>query len=151
MQVKIKKLVESAIVPKYATEGAACLDLTAVSKSFDEYGNLVYGTGLAFEIPEGYVGLIYPRSSLSKYDMALTNCVGVIDSDYRGEVTFKFCVATKVDVGRKAEPQLYDIGDRIGQIMIVPYPKIEFVETDELSDTRRGSNGYGSTGQGRIQ
>lgn len=80
MEVKIKKLNENAIIPTYAKEGDAGMDLTATSKSFDEYGNVVYGTGLAFEIPKGYVGLLFPRSSNAKTDLFLTNSVGVLDS-----------------------------------------------------------------------
>ena len=90
MEVKIKKTHKDAVIPRYAKAGDAGLDLTATSISYDEYGNICYGTGLAFEIPEGYVGLIFPRSSNCKKDIILTNCVGVIDSGYRGEVSFKF-------------------------------------------------------------
>lgn len=80
MEVKIKKLNENAVIPTYAKDGDAGMDLTATSKSFDEYGNVVYGTGLAFEIPKGYVGLLFPRSSNAKTDLFLTNSVGVLDS-----------------------------------------------------------------------
>jgi dUTP pyrophosphatase len=151
MKVKIKKLHSKAVVPSYAKSGDAGMDLTAVSKSFDDYGNIVYGTGLAFEIPEGYVGLIFPRSSNSKKDLLLSNSVGVIDSGYRGEVTFKFKVSNLdyygADVMYYKGIQDYKVGDRIGQIIILPYPKIEFIEVDELSETERGSGGYGSTGK----
>ena len=163
MKVKIKKLNENAVIPFYATEGSAGMDLTATSVHEDEYGNVVYGTGLAFEIPKGYVGLLFPRSSNSKKDLMLMNCVGVLDSDYRGEVTFKFRpiyhnvknnlfwrfvnlfvehkVVTFFNFGE------YEVGDKIGQIVIIKHPKIEFVETDELSETDRGVGGYGSTGK----
>lgn len=80
MEVKIKKLNENAVIPTYAKDGDAGMDLTATSKSFDEYGNVVYGTGLAFEIPKGYVGLLFPRSSNAKTELFLTNSVGVLDS-----------------------------------------------------------------------
>lgn len=80
MKVKIKKLNENAVIPSYSKQGDAGMDLVATSKIFDKYGNVEYGTGLAMEIPEGYVGLIFPRSSISKKDLALTNAVGVIDS-----------------------------------------------------------------------
>ena len=138
MEVKIKKLRKEAVSPCYAKAGDAGLDLTAVSKFSDEFGNICYGTGLAFEIPEGYVGLVFPRSSNSKKGLLLTNSVGVIDSGYRGEISFKFkCVGG----------ESYDVGDRVGQIIILPYPKIEFVEVEELSETDRGIGGYGSTGR----
>ena len=90
MQVKIKKLVESAVIPSYAKQGDAGLDLTATSKKYDEYGNTVYGTSLAFKIPEGYFGLLVPRSSNSKTDLRLTNSSGILDSGYIGEVMFKY-------------------------------------------------------------
>ena len=153
MKVKIKKLHKEAVIPAYAKTGDAGMDLTAVSVNSDEYGNLVYGTGLAFEIPEGYVGLVFPRSSNHKKDVILTNCVGVIDSGYRGEVMFKykpipsrFKPQHTVDVFRIKE-FAYEIGDRIGQIVIIPYPQIEFEEVEELSETERGIKGYGSTGE----
>lgn len=80
MEVKIKKLNKNAVIPFYAKPGDAGMDLTATSKTFDDYGNVEYGTGLAIEIPKGHVGLIFPRSSICKQDLALTNAVGVIDS-----------------------------------------------------------------------
>ena len=140
MEVKIKKLDKNAIIPKYAKVGDAGMDLTATSVWTDEDGNVCYGTGIAMEIPEGYVGLVFPRSSNAKKDLLLTNSVGVIDSGYRGQITFKFksCLGTK---------NIYNIGDRVGQIIIMPYPKIEFVEVEELSETERGTCGYGSSGK----
>jgi dUTP pyrophosphatase len=141
MKVKVKKLCDKAVVPFYATEGAAGMDLTATSK-YAENDCVVYGTGLAFEIPEGYVGLLFPRSSNAKKNLLLTNSVGVLDSDYRGEVFFKF---KRADNGYDGDQ--YDVGDAIGQIIIVPYPCIEFEEVSELSQTKRGAGGYGSTGR----
>lgn len=154
MEVKIKKLKDNAVVPQYAHPGEdAGLDLVATSKEFDEYGNLVYGVGLAFEIPKGYVGLLFPRSSISKKGLVLTNCVGVIDSGYRGEVTFKFKPVAQFDtsfipsgIGYHYKGEEYEIGDRIGQMIILPYPQIKFVEVDELEDSIREDGGYGSTG-----
>lgn len=142
MQVRVKKLHEDAVIPAYGKPGDAGLDLTATSIEKDSYGNVVYGTGLAIEIPEGYVGLIFPRSSNSKTDLYLTNHVGVVDSGYRGEIMFKF----------RANPSLinaviYQVGDRVGQLIIIPYPQIELVEADELSDSERGEGGFGSTGK----
>ena len=90
MKVKIKKLIEDAVIPTYATDGSAGMDITATSRSFDKDNNVVYGCGLAFEIPKGYVALLFPRSSNAKKELLLSNAVGVLDSDYRGEVTFKF-------------------------------------------------------------
>lgn len=151
MEVKIKKLHKDAVIPKYAKPGDAGLDLTAVSMNIDEYGNICYGTGLAFEIPEGYVGLIFPRSSICKEQLLLSNAVGVIDSGFRGEVSFKFKPSVAFDkLGDLTSKLLYGaykIGDRIGQIIIMPYPQIEFVEVDELSETERGTDGYGSSGK----
>ena len=80
MEVKIKKLCETAVIPSYAKPGDAGMDLVATSRIFDKYGNVEYGTGLAMEIPEGYVGLIFARSSIFKQDLSLSNAVGVIDS-----------------------------------------------------------------------
>lgn len=140
MKVKIKKLSEKAVIPQYAKEGDAGLDLVATSKSYDENGNVVYGTDLAFEIPKGYVGLLFPRSSNAKMDLILSNSVGVIDSGYRGEVMMKFKHSYNI------LPNEYKIGDKIGQLIILPYPTIEFEEVDELSTTERGSGGYGSSG-----
>lgn len=138
MIVKIKKTHPDAIIPKYAKEGDAGLDLTAVSKKYDEYGNICYGTGLAFEIPLGYVGLVFPRSSICKKPLLLSNSVGVIDSGYRGEVSLKF---------RPGGRDIYEIGDRIGQIIIMPYPYIHLEEVEGLSMTERGDGGYGSSGR----
>lgn len=157
MEVKIKKLHKDAVIPKYAKPGDAGMDLTAVSMKIDEYGNICYGTGLAFEIPDGYVGLVFPRSSNCKKDVILTNCVGVIDSGYRGEVSFKFkglegrvnkmCDEYGFAIKHSIFVKAFKVGDRIGQIIIMPYPQIEFVEVDELSETERGTKGYGSSGR----
>ena len=150
MEVRIKKLHPDAVIPKYAKTGDAGMDLVAVTKSYDCDGNIVYGTGLAFEIPEGYVGLVFPRSSLSRLDIALSNCVGVIDSGYRGEVTVKFKPAMLFN--REQRPIIlnnrsYEVGERVAQIIIIPYPQITFIEADELSETERGTGGYGSSGK----
>ena len=143
MNIKIKKLNQNAVIPTYAKQGDAGLDLTAIYKITDNKQNIVYGTGLAIEIPQGYVGLVFPRSSNSKTDLRLTNSVGVIDSGYRGEIIFKFRpTANKFKIQTKLDE--YEIGDRIGQLIILPYPKVNFIEVDELSQTERGANGYGS-------
>jgi len=138
MEIKIKKLHPDAVIPKYANPGDAGMDLTAVDVSTD-YGCLTYHTGLAIEIPRWHVGLLFPRSSVYKGRQMLTNCVGVIDSGYRGEVMLKYTLSP---TGND-----YEIGDRVGQLIIMPYPKIDFVEVDELTSTERGEGGYGSTGK----
>lgn len=142
MQVKIKKLHVDAVIPAYSNPGDAGMDLTAISATRDQYGNVVYGTGLAVEIPEEYVGLIFPRSSNSKTDLYLTNHVGVVDSGYRGEIMFKFR-----PINGLLNAKVFQIGDRVGQLIILPYPSITFEETDVLTDSHRGSGGFGSTGK----
>lgn len=139
MEVKIKKLTPNAVIPRYAKAGDAGMDLTATRMWFED-NNVCYGTGLAFEIPEGYVGLLFPRSSNAKKDLLLSNSVGVLDSGYRGEVTFKFRQTSGIAT-------VYEVGDRIGQIIILPYTAIEFKEVEELSETERGDGGYGSSGK----
>lgn len=171
LKVKIKRLDEDAVIPTYAHATDAGVDLVATSKTIDEYGNVVYGTGIALEIPNGYVGLVFPRSSNSKKYLLLTNSVGVIDSGYRGEVTFKYRPSVMTVCYRKLKDRLaqlllgsqrsqkrrgihtetwhlfeYEVGDRVCQLIILPYPKVEFEEVKELSDSDRGTNGYGSTG-----
>ena len=141
MIVKIKRLHKDSIIPKYSKPGDAGLDLTATSKFYDDFDNVCYGTGLALEIPKGYVGLLFPRSSISKTDLTLRNSVGIIDSGYRGEITFKF----NNILMSSCEP--YNVKERIGQLIIMPYPTIEFEEVEELSTTERGEGGYGSTGK----
>ena len=159
MEVKIKKLYEDSILPTKAHTTDAGYDLYARSKSYDNDGNVVYGCGVAMEIPKGYVGLVFPRSSNAKKDLILSNSVGVIDSGYRGEISFKFKKNLKLHteygtMGFDNEIELvksgykeYSEGERIGQIIIMPYPEIEFVEVDELSDSERGTGGYGSSGK----
>jgi dUTP pyrophosphatase len=141
MKVKIKKTHEAGVIPAYAKPGDAGMDLVAVSASWDDRSGIVtYDTGLSIEIPEGYVGLLFPRSSVSKTPLQLTNCVGVIDSGYRGSMMFKYRYLNEED------DSYYRVGDRVGQIIIMPYPQIEFEEVEELSDTERGEGGFGSTG-----
>lgn len=158
MQVNIKRLHKDAVIPSYAKHGDAGMDLTATSKSYDEHGNVVYGTGLAFEIPFGHVGYVFPRSSNAKKDLLLSNSVGVIDNGYRGEVMFKFKPNPHgysknpdynhlIELAEYLEPNDYKVGDRIGQIIIMPIPHIEFNEVDTLEDSERGQGGFGSSGQ----
>ncbi len=146
MKIKIKKLCEDAVIPQYALPGDAGMDMFAVSQSYDEYGNVVYGTGIAMEIPDGYVGLVFPKSSLSKKNLALANSVGILDSGYRGEITFKFKPTSGFEQTSIPPEQLcFAKGKAIGQLIIMPYPHVEFEETDTLSETERGTGGYGST------
>jgi len=142
MQIKLKKINPNAILPVYAKAGDAGMDLIATSIISDNPNEITYGMGIALEIPEGFVGLVFPRSSIRKTDLALSNCVGVIDSGYRGELQATFNKINHHSV-RKED---YKIGDRIAQIIILPYPQIEFTEVEELSNTERGEGGFGSTG-----
>lgn len=145
IQVNIKKLDNKAVIPTYAKFGDAGMDLTATSYNYDyTLLNHVYGTGLAVEIPYGYVGLIFPRSSNRKTSAYMTNHVGVVDSGYRGEimVTFKDRDVKLFD----SDLPPYKVGDRIAQLIIIPYPSVEFNEVEELSASERGESGHGSTG-----
>lgn len=143
MNVKFKKLHDDAKIPSYAHDTDAGLDLTAVSftQEFDKSNKLVlvYHTGIAVEIPEGYVGLIFMRSSISNKSVALTNAVAVIDSGYRGELLLKYKITTD------SLPTIYQPGEKIGQLIIIPYPKIEPIEAEELSASDRNEGGFGST------
>lgn len=143
IEIKIKKLHPDATIPKFAKYGDAGADITATSGYYEEEtGCFVYGTGLSFEIPYGYVGLLFPRSSISKTCFTLSNSVGCLDSGFRGEVLFKF----NEIIGKISSPN-YKIGDRIGQIVIQKLPEVEFIEVSELSESERGNGGYGSTGK----
>ena len=143
MDVKFKKLHEDAKIPSYAHDTDAGLDLTAVSftQEFDKSNKLVlvYHTGLAVEIPEGHVGLIFMRSSVSNKSISLTNAVAVIDSGYRGELLLKYKITTD------SLPTIYQPGEKIGQLIIIPYPKINPIEVEELSSSDRNEGGFGST------
>lgn len=143
MELKFKKLQEDAVLPSYANPNDAGLDLTAISftQEFDKSGKLVlvYHTGLSVEIPEGHVGLIFMRSSVSQKSMSMTNAVAVIDSGYRGELILKFKLTTD------ALPTIYQPGEKIAQLIIMPYPIIEPTLAEELTESVRGENGFGST------
>lgn len=144
LEIKIKLNHENAKMPIRATDSAAGYDLTAATETYRKEltGPVVeYDTHVSFEIPEGYVGLVFPRSSITtKTTLMLGNAVGVIDSDYRGTIKFQFR-SVNPGFGKK-----YSVGDRIGQIIIMPYPEISFKEVADLSDTKRGGGGMGSTG-----
>ena len=137
MRMRIKKLHPDAVIPKYAHFGDAAVDLVATQRWADPSGNICYGTGLAMEIPHHHVGLLFPRSSVSKTNLRLCNAVGVIDPGYRGEVILKF---------DKNGDKEYKVGDRVGQLMLVPIPSIQFVEVRNLPGSDRGEGGFGSTG-----
>ena len=144
MKVKFLKLVDTAVTPSYAKPGDAGMDISAIAHKINTEHNFIeYHTGLAFEIPEGHVGLLFPRSSVSKKDLSLANCVGVVDSGYRGEITFRY----KFDSDSYfANVKRYQDGDRVGQLVILPYPEIELEEVNHLTTSTRGMGGYGSTG-----
>jgi len=154
MKIKIKKLDQKAVIPHYSKPGDAGLDLTAISiKHVGDY--IEYNTGLSFEIPEGHVGLIYPRSSNSNQDLIMSNSVGVVDSGYRGPIKIRFKRIlnptdhdTSTDLAiitASSFSKYYEVGDRIAQMIIMPYPKVEFEEVEELVETERGLGGFGST------
>ena len=144
MKVKIKKLHPNAVKPKYAKESDAGMDLVATEIISETPSQITYGIGLAIEIPDGMVGLIFPRSSIRKTRLQLSNSVGVIDSGYRGELQATFNKITTTIENQKND---YKVGDRIAQIIIVPHPIIQIVEVDELSESSRGIGGFGSTGK----
>ena len=140
MVVKVKKLDPEAVIPIKGTIGSAAADLTAISDGeWNEEGEFFeYKTGIAIEMPYGYVGLIFPRSSNTKKNLVLGNSVAVIDSDFRGEITLRYKLLH--------ETELYKKGDRIGQIMFVKLPEVDFIESQALAESDRGSGGFGSTG-----
>jgi dUTP pyrophosphatase len=117
------------------------MDLTAIEVERDATGNYCYNTGLSMEIPDGHVGLLFPRSSISKYHLSLANSVGVIDSGYRGEIRARF----KRTSGT-AHETLYNVGDKIVQLIIIPYPAIELEEVTDFTQTERDAGGFGSSG-----
>ena len=140
MKIKVKKLDERAVMPTKAHPSDAGFDLTSIAITEHNELFVEHDTGLAFEIPNNHVGLVFPRSSISKTNMLLSNAVGVVDPEYRGSVKFRFRVR---GVGQGD----YKPGDRIGQLVIIPLPEIQLEEVKELSTTGRGTGGYGSTGK----
>ena len=147
MEIKIKKLYKDAITPTRGSEEAAGYDLYACLGGFEECKispntTMKIGTGIAAEIPNGYFGAVFARSGLAtKKGLRPANCVGVVDSDYRGEIM----VALHND---DKEPQTIQAYERIAQLVILPYLNVSFTEVNELSDTERGEGGFGSTGTG---
>jgi dUTP pyrophosphatase len=138
MQVRIKKLSPEAVIPTYAKQGDAGMDLVITDIKSENKLFITYGFGISMEIPEGFMGLVFPRSSIRKTDLVLSNAVGVIDSGYRGEIQVTF---------KRTGLNKYEIGDRGAQIIIMPHPIVDFVEVDELTNTERGEGGFGSTGK----
>jgi dUTP pyrophosphatase len=141
MKVLFKKLHPEAQKPKFGKPGDAGADLTATSLDTSRPGQIVYGTGLAVEIPEGMVGLVFPRSSVRSTTLSMSNSVGVIDSGYRGEIMVTF------NMNNTNGAIYYSVGDRIAQLVIMPVPLVQYTEVDELSETNRGTGGHGSTGK----
>ena len=139
--VKVKKLDPNAVIPSYSKVGDAGMDLTITREIENTSFSVSYGFGIAMEIPKGFVGLVFPRSSVRNQDLILSNCVGVIDSGYRGELQATFKKTNGLDSIK------YKVGERGAQIIILPYPTIYMTEVPELSDTERGTGGFGSTGK----
>lgn len=139
--VKIKKLTENAVIPSYSKAGDAGMDLTITSEIENTSFSVTYGFGIALEIPRGYVGLVFPRSSVRNQELLLSNSVGVIDSGYRGELQATFKKTNGLDSFK------YKVGERGAQIIIMPHPNIELIEFKDLSDSERGDGGFGSTGK----
>lgn len=140
LDIKVKKLHPNAVIPSYSKVGDAGMDLTITSEIENTTFSVSYGFGIAMEIPKNYVGLVFPRSSVRNQELVLSNCVGVIDSGYRGELQATFKKTNGLDSLK------YKVGERGAQIIILPYPQVKMVESEELSNTERGEGGFGSTG-----
>ncbi|MGD9275563.1 MAG: dUTP diphosphatase [Candidatus Pacearchaeota archaeon] len=136
LEIKIKKVHKNAVIPRYMTPWAAAMDVTAVEKEIKEYC-IQYNTGWCFEIPVGYGIFVFPRSSVTNTGLIMANCVGVLDPDYRGELKVRF---------KKFQEREYEVGERVAQIIAMRYRKMSFKQVKELSETERGSGGFGSTG-----
>ena len=141
MQVKIKLLTENSVKPKYAKASDAGLDLVATSIKENTTFQVTYGLGIALEIPDGFVGLVFPRSSIRNTELTLSNSVGVIDSGYRGELQATFNKLNGLD------SIAYNVGDRVVQLVIIPHPVVQLKVVDELSNSERGEGGFGSSGK----
>lgn len=161
--VNFKKLSKKAVIPTYAHPTDAGMDMVAISKTETE-DYIEFDTGIAIELPEGFVGLLFPRSSNSKKDLLLCNSVGVVDVGYSNSIRFRFkkiinpnklTVITswvKKLFGIKSitselyyDAKEYNVGEKIGQLVIMPYPKVDLVEVDEFAPSDRGMDGFGST------
>lgn len=151
ISIKTKLIHPDAKLPTRAHTTDAGFDLYCAEAKWDaKYKQHVCNSGIAVEIPEGHVGLLFPRSSIYRTHLHLSNAVGVIDSGYRGEVTARFRVDPNT-IGKDGERKphrLYQRGERFAQLIILPIPALEFIEVEELNDnTDRGANGYGSSGK----
>ena len=143
MKIKVTRLSNTSSLPTYATDGSACFDLYCDSILRHSNNSITVQTGIAVEIPADHVMLIFGRSGMAfNYDTRLSNCVGVIDSDYRGEIRVKL----QADDFNKGLPPI-NCGDRIAQAMVIPVARCEIEEVTELSETARGQGGFGSTGR----
>ena len=156
LDLNFKKLDEHAVIPTYITEHSAGMDLTAIDVEYDEETDTYcYHTGLAVEIPVGCVGLLFPKSGIYKKTLSLKNCVGVVDSDYRGEIMLRF----KGDgehydilqrnrsifsfLFKNLKPRPYDVSDKVAQMIVVKLPDVYIHEVENLSETERGVKGFG--------
>ena len=144
MKLKIKKLHPDAVIPTYATDGSACFDLYAAENTLVDFiskPQATVSTGLAFEIPEGWQMKVFIRSGIArKHRVTLTNNVGIVDSDYRGDVTLLLSAL-------KGGHLIIKKGDRIAQAQLMPVHRVTFEEVTELTETERGAGGFGSTGK----
>jgi dUTP pyrophosphatase len=157
MKLKVKKLNSEAVLPKYATDGSNALDLVATgiivnpgitdpkSGRVLKANYIEVRTSIAVEIPKGYVGLLFPRSSITNTNQILGNAVGVIDSDYRGEIVLRFKILEEQSAGAFKYANTYQQGDKVGQLLLVQVPTLEVEEVEELGNTERGLGGFGST------
>jgi dUTP pyrophosphatase len=141
VQVKIRKTTATATIPKYALHGDAGLDLTATSVhevNESDHGFIEYGIGIALEIPPGYYGDLRPRSSICNTGLILANSPCTIDSGFRGEIRVRFKYVPNTNK--------YNVGDRVAQLIVLPYPEVELIEVEELVESIRGERQFGSTG-----
>lgn len=148
-EVEVKIKLEDYIskeIPTYAHEGDACVDLKCMAIDIDMHENtIIIHTGIHVELPEGYVMLIIPRSSNCKTPLYMPNSIGVIDSGYRGEILIKYKAPDRLTFINYKD--YYKVGDRVAQAIVLPYPKIKFIEVEQLSESNRGNGGFGSTGR----
>lgn len=147
MKLEVQFLDIDAVFPIRAHDTDAGLDLVATRMYFDAATKIfTYSTGIAVAIPKGYAGLLFPRSSITKTDLILANSVGVIDSDYRGELLVKFRVGKEQDGYSSTFPKAYQVGEKIAQLVIIPIALPTPIQVVELNTTERGKGGFGSTG-----
>lgn len=159
ISIKIKKLDENAVVPSYAHNGDIGMDITAIGVEYDEINDVyIYHTGLSVETEQGYGILLFPRSSNRRTNAYLTNHIGLVDSaTYRGEIMFCFKNRLPINMADRKDGETlqekvfrlapYKVGERIGQMVAMPFPKMDIQVVDELSLTERGEGGFGSTGK----